>query len=390
VFAAGAGVSRGLQGFLPEPEGPFGIGTRVVPILDPVRVDFAAEIPRPRRVLAQLWYPTRLSGPLTPMIGDPNLPIALEAALGIPPVLGFLHSLGCHAQPSAPPISGVRPVLIFLSGMAGFRQSNLFQVEHLVSHGYIVVGVDVPGFSANVEFSDGAQTPVLPARIAAPLVEQSIRRQEDPPRIGAREYPEGIVAELADDVGAVIDSLAELSSRGVFTTVDLERIGIFGVSLGGITAAEVLRVDSRVTTGLMMDAPAPAAVAEEGLGGNAMWMTRNASSMRAERTRFGGWGEAEIAVHQSSLDTAVSKAPRAWRVDVNRLFHIDFTGAPYGSGALQQLVSGPLGGARAHAILNTVTKAFFDHTLAGAPAARLTAAVEALPEVAIAAAPESS
>src|SRR5699024_5716048 len=230
----------------------------------------------------------------------------------IPPVLGFLHSLGCHAQPSAPPISGVRPVLIFLSGMAGFRQSNLFQVEHLVSHGYIVVGVDVPGFSANVEFSDGAQTPVLPARIAAPLVEQSIRRQEDPPRIGAREYPEGLVAELADDGGAVIDSLAELSSRGVFTTVDLERIGIFGVSLGGITAAEVLRVDSRVTTGLMMDAPAPAAVAEEGLGGNAMWMTRNASSMRAERTRFGGWGEAEIAVHQSSLDTAVSQAPGAW------------------------------------------------------------------------------
>ena len=34
------------------------------------------------------------------------------------------------------------PVLLFLEGATGFRQMNAFQVEHLVSHGYIVVAID--------------------------------------------------------------------------------------------------------------------------------------------------------------------------------------------------------------------------------------------------------
>ena len=36
------------------------------------------------------------------------------------------------------------PVLIFLEGLGAFRQMSTFQVEELVSHGYIVVAIDQP------------------------------------------------------------------------------------------------------------------------------------------------------------------------------------------------------------------------------------------------------
>ena len=49
------------------------------------------------------------------------------------------------------------PLLIFLQGATGFRQMNTFQVEHLVSHGYIVASIDQPGAPAAVVFPDGLQ-----------------------------------------------------------------------------------------------------------------------------------------------------------------------------------------------------------------------------------------
>lgn len=117
----------------------------------------------------------------------------------------------------------------------------------------------------------------------------------------------------------------------------------------------------------MMDAPAPATVAESGVDEPAMWITREAASMRAERAHTGGWEEPELTLHQESTTAAVARSPKAWRVDVNALRHLDFTGAPYGSSAVRALASGPLGGTRAHQILNTISRAFFDHALRAPP-----------------------
>ena len=43
-------------------------------------------------------------------------------------------------------------MLIFLNGATGLRQMNTFQVEHLVSHGCVVVGIDQPDAAATVVF----------------------------------------------------------------------------------------------------------------------------------------------------------------------------------------------------------------------------------------------
>ncbi|MBC7703364.1 MAG: hypothetical protein H7274_05395 [Rhodoferax sp.] len=49
------------------------------------------------------------------------------------------------------------PVLVFLEGVTGFRQMNTFQVEELVSHGYIVAAIDQPDAAAGVVFPEWAR-----------------------------------------------------------------------------------------------------------------------------------------------------------------------------------------------------------------------------------------
>ena len=72
---------------------------------------------------------------------------------------GHFKYITTNAIPSAPVADNEPsyPVLIFLEGAIGFRQMNTFQVEALVSHGYIVAAIDQPYAAAEVVFPDGSQ-----------------------------------------------------------------------------------------------------------------------------------------------------------------------------------------------------------------------------------------
>ena len=74
-------------------------------------------------------------------------------------VLGHLQYVTTHAVSPAPVArdQASYPMLIFLEGATGFRQMDTFQVEHLVSHAYIVVALDQSGAAAVVVLPDGQQ-----------------------------------------------------------------------------------------------------------------------------------------------------------------------------------------------------------------------------------------
>jgi hypothetical protein len=73
--------------------------------------------------------------------------------------LAHLKYVTTNAIPSAPVAEsdGSYPVLIFLEGLGGYRQMNTFQVEELVSHGYIVAARDQPYAASMVVFPDGRE-----------------------------------------------------------------------------------------------------------------------------------------------------------------------------------------------------------------------------------------
>jgi hypothetical protein len=64
------------------------------------------------------------------------------------------------------------------------------------------------------------------------------------------------------------------------------------------------------------------------------------------------------------------------------MFHVDMNDVPLLSPLASRLgVSGPIGGQRAHNIVNAYSVAFFDRHLKGQPAALLDGPAEQFPEV---------
>ena len=185
----------------------------------------------------------------------------------------------------------------------------------------------------------------------------------------------------------MLDQLAVLNQadpNSVLTgRLDLERVGTFGVSLGGIVGGAACLNEKRLRACLMMDAPMPVEVVAAGLSKPSMWITRDAASVRVERERAGGWPEAEIEAHQTSMRT-VFEALRGpgYFVQVRGIFHLNFTDAPNWTPLASRLnLTGPIEGQRAHDIINAYSLAFFDRHVSGREAKLLDAPTDQYPEV---------
>ena len=371
----------------PQPSGPYSVGTLTYHWVDANRAEvFSADASARRELIVQIWYPAK-AGPLLPSssstLPSPRAPYVQDAdALAkafsrlttLPQALfRQFKYVTTHAIPSAP-MADDRPnypVLIFLEGAIGFRQMNTFQVEELVSHGYIVAAIDQPYTAASIVFPDGRQVGALPLDQMMPLINQSYSPAEITPTLNARAIDKGIVPYLAQDVSFTLNQLAALNqadpNRVLTGRLDLLHIGIFGVSLGGIVGSEACRLEPRLRACLFMDAPMPVDVVKSGLQQNAMWITRDEETMRLERRRSGGWSEADISEHQASMRAVFENLRGAgYFVQVPGMFHVNLTDIPYWSPLLPWLgFTGPIKAQRAHDIINAYSLAFFNRHLLG-------------------------
>ncbi len=383
------------------PSGPYVIGTLTYHWVDAARSEVLVPDPKARRqLMVQIWYPAQAhaSAPNAAYMPDADAVTAAFARIHDKPafVFGHFKYVTTHARASAPAAGDQPryPVLLFLEGATGFRQMNTFQVEHLVSHGYVVVAIDQPGAAAVVVFPDGYRAAGMSvAQFQATVKPSYMPGGPDPPNHGV-SLPNGkalkdinIIPSLAEDVAFTLDRLAALNradpKRILTGKLDLQRVGAFGVSLGGIVVAEACRVDPRLRACLVMDAAMSTAVVNAGLRQPSMWITRDAASMRLERQRAGGWPDAEIEAHQSSMRAVYEGLPGAgYFVRVPGMFHSNFTDIPIWTPLAPQLgLAGPIDAPRAHGIVNAYSLAFFDRHLLSRPAALLDGAASQYPEV---------
>jgi hypothetical protein len=343
--------------------------------------------------MVQIWYPAEgdASSPRAPWVQDTDaLAAHLARVFHLPGfTFGHLKYITTNAIPSAPVADDEPsyPVLIFLEGLTGFRQMNTFQVEELVSHGYIVVAIDQPYTAGYVLFPDGRQVAGLTRDELAPLIRQSYSPVERAPMLNGQAFEDGIIPYLTQDASFTLDQLATLNQadpNGILTgRLDLQRAGIFGVSLGGIVAGEACRVETRLWACLVMDAPMPTDVVEGGLQQPTMWITRDAETMRLERSKAGGWPEAEIHAHQTTMRAVFESLPGdGYFVQVPEMFHFNLTDIPLLTPLAPRLgLSGPIGAQRAHSIINAYSLAFFDRHLKSQPATRFDGPTKHYPEV---------
>ena len=389
--------------FFPNPSGSHAIGTLTYHWVDSGRAEiFSTDANRRRELMVQIWYPAKVEKAVT----SPSLPMpslfapyvqnadalanALSRLQNLPAALfGQFKYVATHAIPGAS-VADEKPnypVLIFLEGAIGFRQMNTFQVEVLVSQGYIVVAIDQPYTAAVVVFPGGREVGALPLDQMIPLIQQSHSPSAIAPKFNGRTFDNGIVPYLAQDVSFTLDQLAALNGadpNAILTgRLNLLQAGTFGVSLGGIVGAEACRVDPRLQACLFMDAPMPVDAVTFGLQRPALWITRDAETMRLERRRSGGWSEADISAHQTSMRAVFASSQRAgYFVQVPGMFHVNLTDVPYWSPLLPWLgVTGPINAQRTHDIINAYSLAFFNRHLLDRPEVLLDTSVSQYPEV---------
>ena len=105
--------------------------------------------------------------------------------------------------------------------------------------------------------------------------------------------------------------------------------------------------------------------------------------MRLERERAGGWPEAEIEAHLTSMRAVYGSLTGAgYFVQVPGMFHSNFLDVPLWSPLASMIgLTGPIDGRRAHEIINAYSLALFDRHLKGRPAALLDGPATQYPEV---------
>ena len=147
----------------------------------------------------------------------------------------------------------VHPLVIFSHGSIGIVTSNEFLYRELASHGYVVASLGHPYHSLWTKNADG--------RITFLNMDffQEVGREN--PRIDKAQsyalYQKWMRVRMGD-FDFVLDTLlrqAEGGAPGVYSLVDVERIGVMGHSLGGSAALGVGRERDDVDAVIALEAP---------------------------------------------------------------------------------------------------------------------------------------
>jgi predicted dienelactone hydrolase len=401
---------------LPEPSGPYGVGTFDYSITDDARAERYSPS-RNRELYVEVWYPAdkgRSSDfPVRTLFqelyeGDYTRQSLLFRYLEHIPTHSHVHA------PVAEPVDGPFPVLLFNHALElGFTSQNLLLMEHLASHGYVVLSVAHPYQASKVNLVNAGTItrarehpadlnltrPELPQglvgkiyeasndlaevsaakEVLSPLAEAYFALDESDRRAfltqaaaldELRAYRQfisedsledyfiydyavqnSLVQYWVDDIRFVATELEHLQPpvAGFAESIDISGFGVFGMSFGGAAAGEFCKNDDRCKAGVNLDG-----------------------------TQFGRhWNQPVSAPflmlyneeHQGGNDFAYPpSAHDFWDYGIKGSTHFDFTDFSYLWPLLETLgYTGPIDAMRMVEIVNVVVLNFFDHTLRAKP-----------------------
>ncbi|HRU95162.1 MAG TPA: hypothetical protein P5195_08040, partial [Anaerolineae bacterium] len=362
---------------LPQPEGPYRIGTTTYHWVDssrsetygPGALDYRLSFGRMRQgeLLVQVWYPAEpQTGVRTERWLVEGVPMARALARwGKMPVflLDQLALVQTHTYANLPAVQtdAPYPVILYVHGWGGFRNVNQDQLEALAAQGYVVISADHAYSALRSVYPDGRVAENNPEALRG-------ERGEDEFTASSR----ALMATYVADVRFILDQLPQLDAGGPLAGMfDLERIGLFGHSTGGGAVMAVCAGDARCKAVLGMDVwiePVDAALLAAGQLPPALFLN----------------SEQWLAGPNRALleDFYHGLAGPAYWVDIAGSVHYDFTLVAIFSPLSRVLgVRGPLPGRQALAINRAYLLAFFDATLKGKPSPLLEGPPAEFPEV---------
>lgn len=148
---------------------------------------------------------------------------------------------------------GLFPLVIFSHGALGIKTSNLSLYRELASHGYVVAAPDHPYLSFWSKDADG-QVAFLSMDYFRELQQEDAKRDKQQ----SYAYYQKWMSVRMGDMNLVLDTILEealAGAPGVYTLVDIEKIGVMGHSLGGSAALGIGRVRSDISAVIALESP---------------------------------------------------------------------------------------------------------------------------------------
>jgi Platelet-activating factor acetylhydrolase, isoform II len=358
----------------PTPRGPLAIGTVSRHLVDMNREETQGDRPGTHReLMVQIWYPAERRGPGEAYRLRRELPFKKE----------HLALVRTHAAAGAPLARTLPrfPVLIFSPCWNGCRNQNTFQVEELVSHGFVVVGLDHPYSSAVTTFPDGRT-------VRSTLADHCMDFSSDE-AFEASLRTDGTQLQIRTaDVRFVLDELERLDqydATGLLTgRLDTARVGIFGHSFGGAVAAEACRLDSRFRAGIDLDSVLYGESATEGVAQPFLFMNCDSPvPMESELASSSGPRRRYLTITAENLRNkrkSLATHGGYW-ISIQGIQHMNFCDTPLYATIKRLTGAGPIDVARAMRIINDYTIAFFCQYLMMQPQGLLEGPSPQYPEV---------
>ena len=263
----------------PQPDGPYAVGLLEFELTDSTRMAALAPAVTPHRTIKVMaWYPARsIRGCfsrryLQAREADPTVESVLSMFQAPAEVYHRLQALESRSYAGAPVRPGSHPLLVFCHGMMSYPHQSTILMEHLASHGYVVLSLGHPYESGGHVLSDGTVVPLSPAFQAelpkfyrpealsaylAPTLSERRRAVPGTLRAVRDTWPGRLSHTWADDALFVVDRLEDglLPANAAFLkdVSDFTRLGYFGMSYGGHVAALCCMKDPRTKAGANLD-----------------------------------------------------------------------------------------------------------------------------------------
>jgi dienelactone hydrolase len=305
---------------LPAPHGRYATGESTFRLVDENRADPWVPGQPYRELMISVFYPAVHTGgePYTNQfpkaVADASAS-ALDGNYTLPSGLVDWSATKTHSVKDAAMAPGRFPVVLYSPGAGDSRDWNVSLVENLAAHGYVVVTIDHTGEAPATQFPDG--------HVVGEAAVLAAWNQAFQNGTTVAFFTKLMDARQAD-TELVLDRLTSLPDR-LTDGMDLNRIGMFGHSAGGFTAANAMYADPRIKAGIDLDGTLEYTVEPDGT--NLSQVAQH--GLNRPFLLMGSSGRYASDVHGEPSWAAFWRHQSGWKTDVtlNDSQHQSFTDA---------------------------------------------------------------
>jgi dienelactone hydrolase len=227
---------------LPKPTGPYPVGTRIIYLEDPSRIEDAGQHSGlPRELIVQIWYPANPSNnhlAAYQRLSETNLATSYRS------VLWTNSRVDAPIAEKGSPF----PVLLFNHGWGGRRTQDTFLTEDLASHGYVVASIDHTYNAGRVALPGDR---IIESANGYDPIDASKHTTIEIKKNWNKELKKWVDDEVF--VLSVLQNENADSKSFWYGRLNTAQAGAFGHSFGGAASIQVCSADRRVRSALNMD-----------------------------------------------------------------------------------------------------------------------------------------